>query len=127
MKIDHIAIYTHELENMKDFFVKYFNGTARDKYHNTKSGFMSYFISFEDNTRIEIMTRPELNLSDKEKIGVGYHHLSFSLGGRKKVDKLTSELSKDGYNVISGPRTTGDGYYESQISIIEGNIIEITE
>lgn len=127
MKIDHIAIYTHELDNMKDFFVKYFSGTAGEKYHNTKSGFMSYFISFEDNTRIEIMTRPELNLSDKEKIGVGYHHLSFSLGGRKKVDKLTSELSKDGYNVISGPRTTGDGYYESQISIIEGNIIEITE
>ena len=127
MKIDHIAIYTHELDNMKDFFVKYFSGTAGEKYHNTKSGFMSYFISFEDNTRIEIMTRPELNLFDKDKEAVGYHHLSFSVGGRDKVDELTSELSNDGYNVISGPRTTGDGYYESQISIIEGNIIEITE
>ena len=127
MKIDHIAIYTHELDNMKDFFVKYFSGTAREKYHNTKSGFMSYFISFEDNTRIEIMTRPELNLFDKDKEAVGYHHLSFSVGGRDKVDELTSELSNDGYSVISGPRTTGDGYYESQISIIEGNIIEITE
>ena len=127
MKIDHIAIYTHKLDNMKDFFVKYFSGTAREKYHNTKSGFMSYFISFEDNTRIEIMTRPELNLSIKDKKGLGYHHLSFSAGGRDKVDELTSELSNDGYNVISGPRTTGDGYYESQISIIEGNIIEITE
>jgi lactoylglutathione lyase len=72
------------------------------------------------------MTRPELNLSDKEKIGVGYHHISFSLGGRKKVDKLTSELSKDGYSVISGPRTTGDGYYESCVVAVEGNLIEIT-
>ena len=127
MKIDHIAIYTHELEKMKDFFVKYFSGTAGEKYYNTKSGFMSYFISFEDNTRIEIITRPELNLSIKDKKVLGYHHLSFSVGGRDKVDELTSELSNDGYNVISGPRTTGDGYYESQISIIEGNIIEITE
>ena len=43
------------------------------------------------------------------------------------VDKLTSELGSDGYEVISGSRVTGDGYYESQIAGFEGNVIEITE
>ena len=33
----------------------------------------------------------------------------------------------DGYPVISGPRVTGDGYYESCILDPEGNRIEITE
>lgn len=35
-------------------------------------------------------------------------------------------MQEDGYEVVSGPRTTGDGYYESCIIGIEGNQIEIT-
>ena len=48
------------------------------------------------------------------------------LGSKEKVDKLTAQLKADGYEVISGPRTTGDGYYESCIVVIEENQIEIT-
>ena len=42
------------------------------------------------------------------------------------MNLLTRELKEDGYQVASGPRTTGDGYYESCIIGIEGNLIEIT-
>lgn len=53
-------------------------------------------------------------------------HIAFSVGSKEKVDALTERLKIDGFNVVSGPRTTGDGYYESCILGIENNQIEIT-
>ena len=52
--------------------------------------------------------------------------MAFSVGSKEQVDKLTEELKQDGYTVTSGPRTTGDGYYESCVVAVEGNLIEIT-
>lgn len=127
IKIDHIALYTTKLEEMKAFFIKFFNGKAGEMYHNQKSGFKSYFVTFDGGDRIEIMTRSEVSEKDKDEYPCGYHHISFSVGGREKVDSLTKELNDSGYITLSGPRTTGDGYYESQIYGPEGNIIEITE
>lgn len=127
IKIDHIALYTTKLEEMKEFFVKFFKGKAGEMYHNQKSGFKSYFVTFDGGERIEIMTRNEVSKGEKEEYPCGYHHISFSVGGRECVDSLTKELNDAGYITLSGPRTTGDGYYESQISGPEGNIIEITE
>ena len=57
----------------------------------------------------------------------GYAHIAFSVGSKEKVDELTAQLKADGYEAVSGPRTTGDGYYESCMVAIEGNQIEITE
>ena len=127
MKIDHIALYCLDLKGMKEFFIRYFNGVSNDMYHNPKTGLKTYILSFEDSdTRLELMTRPEVE-DEKENIyRQGFIHLSFSVGSKEKVDSLTKVLQDDGYEVLSDPRTTGDGYYESCIVGPENILIEIT-
>jgi len=126
MKIEHMAMYVEDLEKAKEFFVKYLGGRANELYHNKKTDFRSYFISFEDGARLEIMNKPQMEDAGKGISRTGYIHLAFSVGSKEKVDELTEILKNDGYEVLSGPRTTGDGYYESCILGIEGNQIEIT-
>ncbi|MBO7565246.1 MAG: VOC family protein [Clostridiales bacterium] len=126
MKIEHIALYVNDLEGARDFFVRFLQGTSNNGYHNEKTGFRSYFISFEDGARLELMNKPDLSDPTKELNRTGYAHIAFSLGSREAVDQMTEELRSSGYEVISGPRTTGDGYYESCIVAIEGNQIELT-
>lgn len=126
MRIEHIAMYVNDLEATKSFFVKYFNATSNEMYHNETTDFRSYFLSFEDGARLEIMNKPLMEEVDKTLLRTGYVHIAFSLGSKQAVDELTDRLIKDGYEVVSGPRTTGDGYYESCIIGIEGNQIEIT-
>lgn len=127
IRIDHIALYVRDLKGAKEFFVKYLQAIPSEQYHNAKTGFKSYFLSFDGGVRLEIMTRPELQDQDEKRMRTGFIHLSFSVGNREMVDKLTSRLETDGFEVVSGPRVTGDGYYESQIVGFEGNVIEITE
>ena len=126
MKIEHIALYVNNLENAWDFFVKYLEADSNEGYHNPKTNFRSYFLSFEDGARIEIMNKPEMQDLPKDPVRTGYAHIAFSVGSKEKVDELTARLTADGYEVLSGPRTTGDGYYESCIAVVEQNQIEIT-
>ncbi len=126
MRIEHIAMYVNDLETARDFFVKYFNGKANDGYHNTKTDFRSYFVSFDDGARLEIMNKPEMADNEKALNRTGFIHIAFSVGSKERVDELTDTLRADGYQVVSGPRTTGDGYYESCVVTIEGNQVEIT-
>ena len=126
MKIEHVAMYVNELEVARDFFVKYLGGTSNDGYHNEKTDFRSYFISFDDGARLELMNKPGLNDMEKPLNCTGFIHIAFSVGSKEKVDELTETFKVAGYDVVSGPRTTGDGYYESCIVGIEGNQIEIT-
>ena len=127
MKIEHIALYVNDLEGARDFFVRYFGAISNEGYHNTRTDFRSYFLTFEDGARLEIMTKPDLTDSGDFLNRYGYAHLAFSVGSREAVDDLTARLKADGYPVYSGPRVTGDGYYESCIVAIEGNQIEFTE
>lgn len=126
MRIEHIAMYVTDLEKAKDFFVTYFSAKSNEGYHNISTNFRSHFLSFENGARLEIMNKP--NVEDPEKVlaRTGFIHIAFSLGSKDAVDALTDRLKTDGYPVISGPRTTGDGYYESCIIGIEDNLIEIT-
>ena len=126
MKIEHIAMYVNNLDAARDFFVKYLGGISNNGYHNKNTGFRSYFLTFEDGARLEIMNKPGMIDMDKPINRTGLIHIAFSVGSKEKVDELTEELKKDGFEVLSGPRTTGDGYYESCIVGIEGNQIEIT-
>ena len=126
MKIEHIALYVEDLEETKNFFIKYLGAKANNGYHNPRTNFWSYFLSLEDGARLEIMQRPEMVNLPKEAARTGYAHIAFSVGSREKVDALTAELKADGYDVVSGPRITGDGYYESCIVAMEGNQVEIT-
>lgn len=126
MKIEHIALYVNDLEGARKFFIKYLGAKSNEGYNNPRTNFRSYFLSFEDGARLEIMNKPEMTDLPKELARTGYAHIAFSVGSREKVDALTAELKADGYDVVSGPRITGDGYYESCIVVMEGNQVEIT-
>ena len=126
MRIEHIAMYVKDLEATKEFFIKYFNATSNEGYHNKTTDFRSYFLNFDDGARLEIMNRPQMVDDEKNLNRSGYIHIAFSLGSKAAVDALTQRIKNDGYDVVSGPRTTGDGCYESCIIGIEGNRIEIT-
>ena len=127
MKIDHVALYCLDLEGMKEFFIRYFNGVSNEMYHNHKTGLKTYILSFEgSDARLELMTRPEVVNEEENIYRQGFIHLSFSVGSKEKVNSLTKVLTEDSYHVLSGPRTTGDGYYESCIVGPEKILIEIT-
>lgn len=127
MRIEHAAMYVKDLEKTKEFFIKYFNAESNEMYHNQRTGFCSYFLSFEGGARLENMSKPDMVDAEKALTRTGFVHVAFSVGSKEQVDLLTERLKGDGYEVLSGPRTTGDGYYESCILDGEGNQIEITE
>ncbi|MFP4471170.1 MAG: VOC family protein [Bacteroidales bacterium] len=127
MKINHIAIWCRDLEKMKLFYERYFNGKAGEKYANPQKGFSAYFLRFSEGCRLELMHRDDItDLKSTEKETTGLAHLAFSVGSRERVNQLTEQLRADGLRITGEPRTTGDGYYESTILDPEGNRIEIT-
>lgn len=124
MKIEHIAIWCQDIESMKNFYQKYFNVSCNTLYTNPKKGFSSYFLTFPEGSRIELMNKE--NLQPLVADSLGYAHIAVSVGSKAEVDRLTNQLAQDGFNVVGEPRTTGDGYYESVIQDIEGNLLELT-
>ncbi len=126
MKIEHVAIWVSDLELIKNFYQKYFSMNSNSLYHNVKTGFSSYFLSFTDGARIEIMSRPDVLDSPSKQVMFGYAHIAISVGSQERVIALTNELRNDGFEVHSEARTTGDGYFESVIKDPDGNLIEIT-
>lgn len=138
MKIEHIAIWVNDIDKICEFYRKYFGGVVHPIYHNPAKQFTSRFVTFEDGTRLEIMHRPDITVGTnvwpvtsptfhvEHLEHLGYAHLSFSVGSKEEVDRLTRQMSDDGIQVIGEPRTTGDGYYESVVLDPEGNRVEIT-
>lgn len=125
MKIEHVAIWVKDLEGMKTFYTTYFEGTANSKYQNIEKKFESYFISFKEGARLELMRKAGIDKDDSND-RVGWAHIAISLGSKEAVNQLTERLQKDGFLLVNGPRLTGDGYYESVIEDPEGNLIELT-
>ena len=126
MRIEHVAMYVNDLEKEKAFFETYFDAKAGDKYVHEEIGFSSYFLEFQDGARLELMHNTEMDDIEKYRKRTGFIHIAFTVGGKEDVDRITEIIKNDGYELISGPRTTGDGYYESCILDPEGNQIEIT-
>ncbi|HEU5291588.1 MAG TPA: VOC family protein [Cyclobacteriaceae bacterium] len=128
MKIEHIALWTRNLEKMKSFYEQYFHARAGEKYVNPKKQFESYFLSFESGARLELMQIASVpdSTNDIYKQFTGFIHFAISTGSKERVDSLTLQLKDDGFQILDGPRTTGDGYYESVVLDPEGNRVEIT-
>lgn len=125
MKIEHVAIWVKDLEKMKTFYETYFHVKASAKYHNKEKEFESYFLTFDESSRLEIMRKSGIDKS-KTTEQLGWAHIAISLGDKDLVNQMTAKLKNDGYLLVNGPRVTGDGYYESVIEDPEGNLIELT-
>ena len=128
MKVEHIAIWTKDIEGLRQFYEKYFDASSNEKYTNSEKGFSSYFLSFDSGTRLEIMQMSSVpkTANDPYKQFTGLIHIAISVGSAEKVDTLTANLAKNGYGVLDSPRETGDGYYESTVLDPENNRIEVT-
>ncbi len=128
MKIEHIAIWTNDLNRLKAFYEKYFGAQSGSRYINERTQFQSYFMTFESGARLELMQRHDIKSIEKSsgQDHYGYAHLAMSVGSEASVDALTQRLADEGYQILDGPRRTGDGYYESVALDPDGNRIEIT-
>ena len=127
MKIEHIAIWTYNLEGLRSFYMHYFDASSNEIYYNHSKGFRSYFLTFDGECRLEIMEMPGIPRSkdNSQKQFTGIIHFAFKVGARTEVERLTEEIRKDGFKVVREPRTTGDGYFESVVLDPDGNRIEI--
>lgn len=127
IKIEHIALWVNDLEVMRAFYTNYFGMSSNELYRNEKKQFSSYFLSFQNGPRIELIHKPGItNAPNSQNNNIGLAHSAISVGSKKNVDELTTLIKKEGFVVLGEPRTTGDGYYESVIVDPEGNTIEIT-
>lgn len=128
MHIEHVAIWTTDLERCVEFYQRYFGATSGPRYVNPKKGFESAFLSFSGGARLEVMQTSTLTPVSIEAGAqrLGLTHLAICIGSESQVDELTRRLGDAGFAVLDGPRRTGDGYYESVVLDPDGNRLEIT-
>jgi lactoylglutathione lyase len=129
MTLEHVAIWTNHLEELKEYYQKYFGAISNDKYINPNKGFESYFLTFKSGARLELMRMPNIppNQNDTiQKQHLGIIHLAFSVNTMEEVDKKAKELRQAGFEILSGPRRTGDGYYEFETLDPDANRLEVT-
>lgn len=129
MTLEHVAIWTDNLERLKDYYVRYFEGTANDRYLNETKQFESYFLTFASGARLELMKMPGVPANANDTAGKqhrGIIHLAFGVNTRAEVDAKANELRAAGFSILSGPRVTGDGYYEFETLDPDNNRLEVT-
>lgn len=129
MTLEHVAIWTDQLETLKDYYVRYFGAVPNDKYTNSKKDFHSYFLSFASGARLELMTMPGIPANQNDTVQQqhkGIIHLAFGAATIQEVEEKANQLRADGFPILSGPRKTGDGYYEFETLDPDNNRIEVT-
>lgn len=129
MTLEHVAIWTDNIDLLKDYYVKYFHGVPNAKYTNETKGFQSYFLSFASGARLEIMCMPGIPENKNDTVinqHKGIIHLAFGVDTVHEVDEKAKQLAGDGYKILSGPRQTGDGYYEFETLDPDNNRLEVT-
>jgi lactoylglutathione lyase len=129
MTLEHVAIWTDDLEKLKDYYIRFFGGQPNEKYRNEKKHFESYFLTFESGARLELMSRPNIPDNANDRIMAqhkGIIHLAFGVNTMQEVDSKAQELQNAGFSILSGPRKTGDGYYEFETLDPDNNRLEVT-
>lgn len=128
MTLEHVAIWTQRLEELKDYYVNYMGGVSNNKYTNITNGFESYFITFQGGARLELMSRPDIPANENDTINKqhqGIIHLAFGVDNKAEVDRMATVLRDAGYTILRGPRTSGDHYYEFETLDPDNNRLEI--
>ena len=129
MILEHVAIWTDNLEELKHYYINYFGATANEKYTNEQNQFHSYFLTFGSGARLEIMTRPGIPENKNDRVTAqhkGIIHLAFGVSTMQEVDEKAIQLQSGGFKILRGPRKTGDGYYEFETLDPDDNRIEVT-
>jgi lactoylglutathione lyase len=129
MTLEHVAIWTAQLEQLKAYYETYFGGKTNDKYTNPATGFQSYFLTFESGARLEIMSKPDIPASKNDTVNeqhLGIIHLAFGVATMQEVNAKAVQLQAAGFPVLCGPRKTGDGYYEFETLDPDNNRLEVT-
>ena len=129
MILEHVAIWTSNLEVLKEYYIKYFGARPNNKYFNNTNQFQSYFLTFRSGARLEIMSKPGSPQNQNDTVikqHEGIIHLAFGVNTKEEVDSKAKELERDGFRILRGPRTTGDGYYEFETVDPDGNRLEVT-
>jgi lactoylglutathione lyase len=129
MTLEHVAIWTNRLEELKKYYETFFGAKSNQKYTNPQKQFESYFLTFESGARLEIMKMPNIpdNQNDTvKKQHLGIIHLAFGVDTMQEVDEKAETLKKAGFPILSGPRKTGDGYYEFETLDPDQNRLEVT-
>lgn len=127
MILEHIALWTRNLDGLKAYYEKYYGGESNELYENRSTEFKSYFLHFSSGARLELMYRPDIlaNLNDTVRQYLGLIHFAFEVSSREEVDEMAQQLKNDGFVILRGPRTTGDGYYEFETLDPDGNRLEV--
>ncbi len=127
MKIEHVALWTHDIEQSRAFYQEFFGATANERYESARvRGFASFFLTFPGGeTRLELMQLRQLSPMALPP-ALGYAHLAISVGGREQVDSLVELARAAGVPIRSEARMTGDGYYEAVLEDPDGNPVEVT-
>lgn len=129
MTLEHIAIWTRNLETLRLFYCTHFGAQANEKYVNPQKGFESYFLSFESGARLELMARPDVPENKNDTVTaqhLGVIHFAFGVATMQHVNEKAKALRAAGFLILSGPRKTGDGYYEFETLDPDNNRIEVT-
>jgi lactoylglutathione lyase len=133
MKIEHLALWTRDLERLCEFYVRHFDCVASDRYTSTRRPFTSFFLRFPEGARLELMHVPDLaGAGNEEAEGAckrprgGLAHFALSTGSEGAVRETTERLRAAGVRVVGEPCWTGDGYFESVVLDPDDNTIEIT-
>jgi lactoylglutathione lyase len=129
MTLEHAAIWTDQLERLKNYYTRYFDAVSNEKYINPRKKFESYFLSFQSGARLELMSMPGIPDNQNDTIHMQYKgiiHLAFGVDTVTEVDQKAKQLLADGFTIVSGPRKTGDGYYEFETLDPDNNRLEVT-
>ena len=128
MKLEHIALWTSQLETLKTYYETHFGGQSNAKYTNPTTGFQSYFLTFASGARLEIMSKPNIPANQNDTIDkqyLGLIHFAFEVETMHEVEEKARELHNAGFKILRGPRKTGDGYYEFETLDPDNNRLEV--
>jgi lactoylglutathione lyase len=124
VRIEHVGLWVGDIDKVAAFYARYFEARVGELYQNPRKGFESRFLAFGNGARLEIMKRTDVTGRAAEEL-LGFAHVAFTAGDEAHVDALAARFAADGLAPDSGPRRTGDGYYECVVRDPEGNRVEI--